>query len=242
MAKKKKTAGQRKAQVARKELREAHLSPEIKASFKAINIWVAAYYYDKNKENRNIRKMLSGCSSVRVNRRKLITLSERQSHRCCYCGGDTWHSDIIDHQTDRSESNKATLEHLLPASQGGTYKWDNLAMACSECNTARGNLPLEEFLASIQNDPKNPKTKISRKKDMAEEERKRIKAEIREQKRFKLFMTASWMFPEDYKHTMENISNGDVNRVFKGGSRPSTTRKKSMSRIRSRVKANSIAA
>ncbi len=33
----------------------------------------------------------------------------------------------------------ATIEHLRPISRGGTHNIKNLALACLECNRARGN-------------------------------------------------------------------------------------------------------
>lgn len=242
---KKKTAEKRKAQQGRKALQEAHLSPEMKASFKAINIWVAAYYHDKNKEKRGTRKMRTGCASVRANRRKLITLSGMQNHRCCYCGGDTWHPLIEDYKTHRSNSNQATLEHLLPNSQGGTYHWDNLAMACSECNTARGDIPIEEFLASIQVvlKPATEKSKDVKRKDRSLKKSQRLKEMKSHRNRIRLFMVAAWMFPDDYNHIIENTDRRDVKNVFKGGSRRShTPRSHIMKNIRRRVQTNRMAA
>lgn len=243
---KKKTAESRKAQRDRKLLREAHLSPEMKASFKAINIWIAEMNYEKNKDKRDKRKMRAGCATVRANRRKLIILSERQNHRCCYCGGGTWHPLIEDyiHIIHRSESNKATLEHLLPNSQGGTYHWDNLAMACSECNTARGDLPIEEFLRSIRVviKPKAPATAAEKRAVWKKAKDRRLKEEKSARNRFKLFMIASWMFPEDYQYLMDNLSQYDTTRVLKGGSKPTRTRKYLMKRIRRRVQENRMAA
>lgn len=229
---KKRSAGQKKAQRARKRLREAYMSPEIKQSFKAINIWIDRLLMSHE------QKKEEGCAKVRGRRRKLIMLSERQNHRCCYCGCDTWHPDIIDYKTDRSKSNKATLEHLLPTSQGGTFSWDNLVMACSECNTARGDIPFEDFLKSIQ------KLNLKKKKNVVVEisNEKRLKEEKSNRRRFQLFMTASWMFPEDYKYLMENATLRDARIVFKGSKDPSAQRNALMNRIRGRVEINRMAA
>lgn len=232
-----KSAERKKAQRARKALREAHLSPEMKESFSAINKWID----DFHRRNANKKK---GCTFVRDNRRKLIILSERQNHRCCYCGGDTWHPDIIDYQLDRSKSNRATIEHLLTRSQGGTFHWDNIAMACSECNTARGTMPIEEFLASIQAaaKPKTKKSKAELQKDVSLAKARKLKVAKSECNRFRLFMTAAWMFPVDYKYVMENISKGDVKRVHKGGRRGTTPRRHLMKKIRRRVIENRMVA
>lgn len=37
----------------------------------------------------------------------------------------------------------ATLEHVVPKAHGGTNRWENLALACSKCNSARGDTGLD---------------------------------------------------------------------------------------------------
>ena len=51
-----------------------------------------------------------------------------QEGRCCYC-------DKPFNQTSR----KATIEHIVPVSRGGTNDIGNLAIACKRCNSRRGN-------------------------------------------------------------------------------------------------------
>lgn len=65
-------------------------------------------------------------------------LSEAQNHRCCWCGK---HMVFIPNRKD-----SATIEHVIPRSQGGADHPDNYAVACGGCNTARGNMPAEEFM------------------------------------------------------------------------------------------------
>lgn len=59
-------------------------------------------------------------------------LSERQGHRCCYCGrgmNDTHNSSI-----------QCTLEHVIPESRGGATDLWNCVVACAKCNRTRGNV------------------------------------------------------------------------------------------------------
>lgn len=37
-----------------------------------------------------------------------------------------------------------TIEHVLPLSKGGTHSWDNVKLACWECNTSKSNTLLNE--------------------------------------------------------------------------------------------------
>lgn len=61
---------------------------------------------------------------VSVSRRRLIWL-DQQKH-CCWCGR------LIDFSF-------ASLEHLVPQVHGGTDAWTNLAVACKDCNSSRGD-------------------------------------------------------------------------------------------------------
>ena len=39
------------------------------------------------------------------------------------------------------------IDHVAPKSRGGSDRVSNLTLACEPCNTAKGNMPVEEFLA-----------------------------------------------------------------------------------------------
>ena len=67
-------------------------------------------------------------------RRYLRTkLSERQNHRCCYCGvAMTRIGETPDYRLTMM-----TIEHVVPQSEGGTDDEDNLVAACQSCNSTR---------------------------------------------------------------------------------------------------------
>ena len=76
-------------------------------------------------------------------RRILEILSERQNHRCCYCGH---HMITIEkHQQERPPRNAATREHVIPKSYQGNGLEPNLVAACKLCNELRGNMEPEIF-------------------------------------------------------------------------------------------------
>lgn len=68
-------------------------------------------------------------------------LAAEQGHRCCYCGVrfGAW----IKHW--RPKLTRATIEHIIPRSQGGSDDWENLAAACYRCNDLRQDEPALEF-------------------------------------------------------------------------------------------------
>ena len=57
----------------------------------------------------------------------------RDDGKCAYCG---------DAKAERYE-----LDHIVPRSRGGTDRVSNLVVSCHDCNDAKGNLPVTEFLA-----------------------------------------------------------------------------------------------
>lgn len=53
-------------------------------------------------------------------------MSERQNHRCCYCG----HRFIRDLE--------GTFEHVIPLAHGGANDETNIVIACYSCNHEEG--------------------------------------------------------------------------------------------------------
>jgi len=53
---------------------------------------------------------------------------ERASGRCEYC-----------HADERWQFIRFTIDHVVPSSSGGTDQFDNLALACRNCNERRSN-------------------------------------------------------------------------------------------------------
>ena len=61
-------------------------------------------------------------SEVRLTRRNIHA---RDRGRCHYCG-------------ERFPTSQLTLDHVVPRSQGGEDRWDNLVSACTSCNSRKG--------------------------------------------------------------------------------------------------------
>jgi hypothetical protein len=69
--------------------------------------------------------------NVRENRIKVF---ERDAYKCRYCGK----------QLTRFT---ATLDHVMPVTDGGNNSFENLVTACLECNSRKHRRPLGDFLA-----------------------------------------------------------------------------------------------
>lgn len=64
---------------------------------------------------------------------------ERQDYKCAYCECKL---DLV----GDNETRRATLDHVIPRSEGGPNHESNLVVACGPCNQAKGDMPLKEFI------------------------------------------------------------------------------------------------
>lgn len=74
-------------------------------------------------------------ASTRVAERQ--RLCDIQGWRCVYCGGEMTQFN-------------ATIDHVVPRHRGGHERRDNLVACCRECNVAKGQLTLQEFMPEVQ--------------------------------------------------------------------------------------------
>lgn len=101
--------------------------------------------------------------STREVRELTVRLAAEQNWRCCYrgCKLDAPFSYSLTNfpisgggvplYTRREEGFKLpTLEHIVPRRDQGPTSWENCAAACSRCNNERGSMPVERFLAQIE--------------------------------------------------------------------------------------------
>lgn len=72
-----------------------------------------------------------------VNRREIL---RRDNHYCQYCGS----------------RKHLTIDHVLPRSRGGTHSWDNVVIACMQCNSIKGNRTPQEAGMVLNHKPKAP--------------------------------------------------------------------------------------
>ena len=68
----------------------------------------------------------------------------RDGHKCQYCGS----------------TKHLTIDHIIPKSKGGMDTWLNLVVACSVCNTKKGDKYLEHSGLKLMRQPKAPMNKI----------------------------------------------------------------------------------
>lgn len=66
---------------------------------------------------------------------------ERHGGLCAYCGRPTRRPRAGLH----GAPDRATLDHVVPRSEGGPLTARNLVLACLACNGERGTLDAEEF-------------------------------------------------------------------------------------------------
>lgn len=69
---------------------------------------------------------------------------KRDNNTCQYCGAKS----------------RLTIDHVIPKSKGGKDTWENLVVACSSCNTKKGDLFLEQTNMRLARKPMTPVNKM----------------------------------------------------------------------------------
>lgn len=82
-----------------------------------------------------------GAQKVKYNRR---TIYRRDNNICQYCG-------------IRKSSNELSLDHVVPRCQGGLTTWDNIVVACTDCNAKKAGRTPKEAGMKLLSVPKKPK-------------------------------------------------------------------------------------
>jgi len=77
---------------------------------------------------------------IRFSRRNIF---ERDKNTCQYCGKRAAKSDL-------------TIEHVIPRSRGGIDSWENVVLACIDCNIKKSNRTPEEAHMPLLQKPVKP--------------------------------------------------------------------------------------
>jgi hypothetical protein len=77
-------------------------------------------------------------SKMVLHRPSKSMIYKRDKHKCQYCGS----------------TKNLTIDHIVPKSRGGQDTWENLVVACSTCNTKKGDLLLEQTGMKLVKNPK----------------------------------------------------------------------------------------
>lgn len=103
------------------------------------NVYKLAMGRMTGKEQREFQLRLN---TARAKKRRFLW--ERDGGKCHFCLEQT----ILPVQgLDKQYSGKmATLDHVIPQSEGGTDSLDNLVIACANCNQNRGTIDFYEFV------------------------------------------------------------------------------------------------
>jgi 5-methylcytosine-specific restriction endonuclease McrA len=83
-------------------------------------------------------------SKMHITRPSRAMIYARDQSKCQYCGS----------------TRKLTIDHVIPRSRGGGDTWDNMVIACSKCNTFKGDKLLESTGMKLLRKPGAPASKI----------------------------------------------------------------------------------
>ena len=83
-------------------------------------------------------------SKIMSHRPSKTMIYKRDSNSCQYCGS----------------TRNLTIDHIIPKCRGGEDTWENLVVACSSCNTKKGNTLLEQTGMKLRKKPRPPLNKM----------------------------------------------------------------------------------
>lgn len=83
-------------------------------------------------------------SKIMSHRPSKTMIYKRDSNSCQYCGS----------------TRNLTIDHVIPKCRGGKDTWENLVVACSSCNTKKGNTLLEQTGMKLRKKPRPPLNKM----------------------------------------------------------------------------------
>lgn len=77
-------------------------------------------------------------------RHRRLKIWKEQNGRCYLCGDLTWIAETKDvffklNLYQFPLWKMATIDHIIPLSKGGKHKMANLAVACKQCNSEKGD-------------------------------------------------------------------------------------------------------
>lgn len=97
--------------------------------------------------------------SVKLSKKNIL---KRDGYRCAYCGNTFPQKDL-------------TVDHIIPKSRGGQFRWDNLVCSCLRDNNKKGNKTPEEANMKLLFEPRVPKKmEVMRDLIMNNEENKEV--------------------------------------------------------------------
>lgn len=86
-------------------------------------------------------------SFVRIGRKSpplcRTNILARDNFQCQYCGKEL-------------STKEATLDHVIPRSQGGKTEWENIVCACAHCNRKKGGRTPPEARMTLRKKPIRP--------------------------------------------------------------------------------------
>lgn len=105
--------------------------------------------YERHKDKR----IALATESVHIRRARMMNaeydkgitdtaLRKIHGDNCCYCGVIM---DFMRGKRGAIKPTRATIEHILPISKGGTHTWANTTLACHRCNVSKNARTVDEW-------------------------------------------------------------------------------------------------
>lgn len=79
-------------------------------------------------------------TTIKLSKKNVL---KRDGYRCAYCGNVFTQKEL-------------TVDHIIPKSRGGKFKWENLVCSCVRDNNKKGNKTPEEAHMKLLFEPRIP--------------------------------------------------------------------------------------
>ncbi len=121
----------------------------------ASSILLKNYYWDRDEDN--AKSIANRMRMIGFSRTYLTHIKETTGNLCCsYCSKKNLIIEL--HGMKVSSARKATIDHIIPISNGGAlFDYSNITVACGTCNRKKGSLSLEEFKTKYNKNLEEPK-------------------------------------------------------------------------------------
>ena len=104
------------------------------------------HYREKREHRRVLNRGGRRYAGVTVSRFKRLTIYLRSDMLCLFCG----HRFDLDDPSLFTLESEASLEHIKPRVCGGSSGYENLVLACRDCNSTRGERDIWSYLDKYQ--------------------------------------------------------------------------------------------
>lgn len=79
---------------------------------------------------------------------RCVRLLQKANHHTCNLA-----DDHCSGEPSSGGQSEAAIDHKVPLSRGGTWRWGNIVLACAQCNSIKGNMRFADWDSFMRKTP-----------------------------------------------------------------------------------------